>query len=95
MIIGISLMIFVTLGMILMGVGLLRTKVGSRLMAALLIVALPATLFAGPLGRALGFGPLSTLVATVPLVAAIILVGHYLRTETPDSVPLPPVTANA
>ena len=61
--------------------------------AALLIAVLPATLVAGPIGSALELGPVVSLIGVLPLCAAIVLVGHYLRTQTPEVIP--PTTATA
>ena len=82
--IGIGLMVFINVGMLLMGIGLFRTGELSRVIAALLVLVLPANLIAGELGVALGIGPVVALLAIVPFVAAVVLLGEYLRTETPD-----------
>lgn len=91
--IGLGLMVGINLGTFLMGIALLRASIVSRPFAALLIAVLPATLLAGPVGFALGIGLIASMIAILPLCAAIVLVGHYLRTETPEIVP--PTAASA
>ncbi len=91
--IGLGLMVGINLGTFLMGIGLLRASIVSKPFAALLIAVLPATLVAGPIGSALVLGPVVSLIGVLPLCAAIVLVGHYLRTQTPEVIPPTAATA--
>lgn len=80
-------MIGVTLGTFLMGRGLRRAEAVSRRFARLLLLVLPTTLLAGPLGETVGVGILAGYVATLPLIAAVVVMGRWLWTYHPDSAP--------
>lgn len=91
MVIGLGITIGVTPGAFLMGIGLWRTGAMSRFVAGLLVLVLPMTLLAGPVGDALGIGPMIGLLMVVPLVAAVIGIGLFLGTEPVDAAkPTPP-----
>ena len=92
MVIGLGLMIGITLGSFLMGIALFRTGAASRLLAGLLVLGLPMTLLAGPVGEALGIGPALGLVMISPFVTAVIVIGYSLRTETPETIEREPLT---
>ena len=95
MIIGLGLMVGITLGSFLMGIALFRTGAASRLLAGLLVLVLPMTLLAGPVGEALGVGSWVMLAMIAPLVAAVIVIGHSLRTETPETIEREPLPDSA
>ncbi|WP_306058518.1 hypothetical protein [Natronococcus wangiae] len=90
MVIGLGVMIAVTVGTFLMGVSLLRTDAMPRYVAVLLLLVLPATLLAGPVGPALGVGIVIALLSIVPFVAAMIAIGNWLRTVSAEPVPAEP-----
>ena len=41
----------------------------------------------GPVGVALGAGPVFTLLTITPFIAAVVLIGAWLRREPPETVP--------
>ncbi|SFC36549.1 hypothetical protein SAMN05444422_107217 [Halobiforma haloterrestris] len=87
MVIGLGLMVAITIGTFLMGVSLLRTGAMARSVAALFLLVLPTTLVAGPVGEALGVGPVIGLITFLPFIAAVIAVGRWLRREPRATIP--------